>query len=234
MEEQREWSIPQLEILQEHLEYHAQVLDVLENMRTTGPSASKKLPVFTRPPKRKLSTLYGEQAKKQKKMTPEELHQYLKTKETDVSKRVRKKVFNFSPEQILNSNIAVEKLKEGYRQIQRQEATSMCFNLQYGHLLDITFEHYEKEKESGVQTMKWGDWLKQNIGISSTYSRKLRVISRLLRPYVNRFSTVGLPFIEIYSMRKELQEMFSSSEEIRQYWSSQIQHALCVETQSSQ
>jgi superfamily I DNA/RNA helicase len=110
----------------------------------------------------------------------------------------------------------------------------MCFNLQYGHLSDITFEHYEKEKESGVQTMKWGDWLKQNIGISSTYSRKLRVISRLLRPYVNRFSTVGLPFIEIYSMRKELQEMFSSSEEIRQYWSSQIQHALCVETQSSQ
>jgi hypothetical protein len=66
MEEQREWSIPQLEILQEHLEYHAQVLDVLEKMRTAGPSASKKLPVFTRPPKRKLSTLYGEQAKKTK------------------------------------------------------------------------------------------------------------------------------------------------------------------------
>ncbi|CAC5387583.1 unnamed protein product [Mytilus coruscus] len=91
----------------------------------------------------------------------------------------------------------------------------MFFNLQYGHLLDVTFELYAKAKESGLQQQKWDDWLKQNIGISSSYSRKLRDISRLLRPYMPRFSTVGLPFIEVYSMRKELKAMFSYSEEIR-------------------
>ncbi|CAC5387931.1 unnamed protein product [Mytilus coruscus] len=68
-------------------------------------------------------------------------------------------------------------------------------------------------KESGLQQQKWDDWLKQNIGISSSYSRKLRENS--LRPYMPRFSTVGLPFIKVYSMRKELKAMFSYSEEIR-------------------
>ena len=111
-------------------------------------------------------------------------------KETDVSIKVRKDAFDFSPGEITTPYIAVTKLKEGYRQIQRHEATSMFFNLQYGHLLDVTFELYAKEKESGVQNQKWDDWLKQNIGISSSISRKLREISRLLRPYMRKFSTL--------------------------------------------
>ena len=107
----------------------------------------------------------------------------------------------------------------------------MFFNLQYGHLLDITFELYAKEKQSGVQNQKWDDWLKQNIGISSSYSRKLREISRLLRPYMRKFFTVGLPFIEVYSMRKELKAMLTGSEDIRQYWSAKVP-AFQNETQS--
>ena len=164
-------------------------------------------------------------------MTSEELHQYLKIKETDVSIKVRKDAFDFSPGEITTPYIAVTKLKEGYRQIQRHEATSMFFNLQYGHRLDVTFELYAKEKESGVQNQKWDDW-KQNIGISSSISRKLREISRLLRPYMRKFSTLGLPFIEVYSMRKELKAMFTGSEDIRQYWSAHVP-AFQNETQSS-
>jgi hypothetical protein len=236
MSERREWNSFQLEILQDHLNYHAKFYAVLEEMITTGPSSCKKLPDFCPPPKRKLSDLYGQQTKKTKdeEMSPEKLHQYLKSKEINVRQKVRKEVFDFSLEEIPNATTAVTKLKEGYRQIQRQEATSMCFNLQYGRLLDITFELYAKEKESGAQTQNWEDWLKQNIGISPSYSRKLRMIFRLLRPYVKRFSTVGLPFIEVYSMRKDLQAMFSYSDEIVRYWSDCVQPPMCLETQSSQ
>ncbi|MEW8548707.1 MAG: hypothetical protein AB2693_34835 [Candidatus Thiodiazotropha sp.] len=233
MSQRSEWSQEQLSILDANLSYYTTCADIVQRIKTGGPAESKKLPTFPSLPKRKLLSLYGKQAKKQKMMTSEELHQYLITKEIDVSKTVRKEVFDFSPGEITTPNIAVAKLKEGYRQIQRQEATSMCFNLQYGYLLDVTFELYAKEKESGMQTQKWDDWLRQNIGISSSYSRKLREISRLLRPYIRRFSTVGLPFIEVYSMRKELKAMFSCSENIRQYWSAQIQPGLQVETQSS-
>ncbi|XP_063428647.1 uncharacterized protein LOC134711741 [Mytilus trossulus] len=234
MDRQSEWSRDQLSILDENLSYYTTCADIVNRIHTGGPAESKKLPKFPPLPKRKLLSLYGEQAKKRKMMTPEDLHQYLKTKEIDVTKTVRKEVFFFSASDITTPNIAVVKLLEGYRQIQRQEATSMCFNLQYGHLLDVTFELYAKEKESGLQQQKWDDWLKQNIGVSSSYSRKLREISRLLRPYMPRFSTVGLPFIEVYSMRKELKAMFSYSEEIRQYWSTQNQPIIHVETQSSQ
>lgn len=234
MEQQSKWSHEQLSILDNHISHYLTCADIVERIKKGGPAESKKLPAFPSLPKRKLSSLYGEPAKKQKMMAPEEFHQYLQTKEVDVSQTVRKEVFDFSPEEIVTSNIAVAKLKEGFRQIQRQEATSMCFNLQYGCLLDVTFKLYTKEKESGAQTQKWGDWLRQHIGISPSYSGKLRAIFRLLRPYTKRFSTVGLPFIEVYSMRNELKAMFSFSEEIRQYWSVSIQPPMQFETHSSQ
>lgn len=234
MDQQSEWSRDQLSILDENLSYYTTCADIIKRIRAGGPAESEKLPKFPPLPKRKLSSLYGDQAKKRKMMTPVELHQYLMTKEIDVSKTARKEVFIFSASDITTPNVAIDKLKDGYRQIQRQEATSMYFNLQYGYLLDVTFECYMREKESGLQVLKWDDWLKQNIGISSSYSRKLREISRLLRPYMLRFSTVGIPFIEVYSMRKELKEMFLYNEEIRQYWSTPNQPPIQVETQSSQ
>jgi len=230
--EKMSWSQEQKAILVENHSYFTTCADIVKRIADAGPAESKHLPAFPSPPKRKMSSLYGDKPKKQK-MTLEELHQYLLRNQVDVSKTVRKEVFTFSPEEILSSNFAVAKLKEGYRQIQRHAATSMCFSLQYGLLLDVTFKHYMEEKKSGAQTIKWADWLKENIGISAPYSRKLRQISRLLRPYMSRFSTVGLPFSEVYSMIKELKKMFASSEEIRMYWTTAVQ-PICVETQNSQ
>ena len=235
MDQQPVWSMDQQSILDEHISYHNNCAEIFKKIRTGGPTESKTLPKLPPLPKRKLASLYGEPpAKKRKMMTPEELHQHLQTKEVDVSKTTRKEAFIFNPSDVSTADVAVAKLKEGYRQIQRQDATSMFFNLQYGHLLDVAFEMYAKEKECGKQQHKWDDWLKANVGISSSYSRKLREISRLLRPYMGRFSTVGLPFIEVYSMRKELKDMFSHSEEIRQYWSNPSQPPVQTETQSSQ
>ena len=235
MAQQSVWNQEQLSILDENLSYYTTCAHIVNRMKTEGPTESKKLPAFPAPPKRKLSSLYGEQSKKQKKiMSSEELHLYLISKQIDVSQSIRKEVFIFSPEDITTPEIAVTKLKDGYRQIQRQEATTMCFNLQYGHLLDVTFELYLKEKDSGLQHQKWDEWLKENVGISPSYSRKLREISRLLRPYMQRFSTVGLSFIEVYTMRKELKAMFSCNEEIRLYWSTPVQPAMTIETQPSQ
>jgi len=231
--EKMSWSQEQKAILDENHYYFKTCADIIKRIADAGPAESKHVPAFPSPPKRKMSSLYGDKPKKQK-MTLEELHQYLIRNQVDVSKTVRKEVFEFSPEEIKTTNFAIEKLQEGYRQIQRHDATSMCFNLQYGALLDVAFELHAKEKDSGVQTIKWDDWLKKYVGISSSYSRKMRVISRLLKPYVVRFSSVGLPFIEIYSLRKELKDMLSSSEEIRQFWAAPVQPGIQVVTQNSQ
>ena len=156
MDQQSEWSADQQSILSENLYYYSTCVEIVKRMCAEGPTESKNIPKFPSHPKRKLLSLYGEQAKKRKMMTPEELHRYLMTKQVDVSKTVRKEVFAFSASEITSPEIAVGKLQEGYRQIQRQDATSMCFNIQYGHLLDVTFELFQKQKESGQQAQKMG------------------------------------------------------------------------------
>ncbi|CAC5362454.1 unnamed protein product [Mytilus coruscus] len=74
MDRQSEWSRDQLSILDENLSYYTTCADIVKRIHTGGPAESKKLPKFPPLPKRKLLSLYGEQAKKRKMMTPEELH----------------------------------------------------------------------------------------------------------------------------------------------------------------
>jgi len=205
-------------MLEDHLDYHAKFHAVLEEMITTGPSSCKKLPDFCPPPKRKLSALYGPKPKRAKTRTPEDLHKYLKSKLVDASIMVRKDVFAFSIPDITTTDAAVPKLTEGFKQIQRQEATSMIFNLQYGVLLEKTFTLFEKENKNAPFKTKWEDWLKRHISICPSYSRKLRELGRLLNPVINRFGRVGLSFYEVYNMKAEIQAMFESSEEIREFW----------------
>ena len=173
-------------------------------MKHEGPSACKKIPKFPSQPKRKLNELYKTKEKKAKKTrTPEELHEFLKANEMDTQVKVRKEAFFFKLEEINSSNAAIEKLKEGYRQIQRHQATGLFFYVTYGNLLQICYSFYEAEKETGNKTLKWDDWLKTTIGICPSYSRRLREISRLLFPYP-RFSSIGLSFYQIFNMRKEI------------------------------
>ncbi|CAC5386245.1 unnamed protein product [Mytilus coruscus] len=66
MDRQSEWSRDQLSILDENLSYYTTCADIVKRIHTGGPAESKKLPKFPPLPKRKLLSLYGEQAKKTK------------------------------------------------------------------------------------------------------------------------------------------------------------------------
>ena len=88
MFQQSEWSQEQLSILDENLSYYTTCADIVKSMKTGGPAESEKLPTFPSLSKRKLLSLYGKQAKKQKMMTSEELHQYLKSKQNSKKRRL--------------------------------------------------------------------------------------------------------------------------------------------------
>ena len=227
------WTREQRLTLQENLVFHQGMILDLENIQKQGPTG--KLPKLPTRPKRKLANLYGGKTKKAKTtMTPGELHEYLMSKIVDIRMKVRKEVF--FEQNITSLKSAIEKLREGYRQITRQEATSMAFNLNYGCLLELVFKIFEAERKKTNSEQTWDEWLKENVGISSTYSRRLREIARLLEPYKSKFSTVGLSFYEIFNMKKELHAMFDHSEEIRNYWAEKIPSSIAPDftQQSSQ
>ena len=64
---QSEWSQEQLSILDENLSYYTTCADIVKRIKTRGPAESEKLPTFPSLPKRKLLSLYGKQAKKNKR-----------------------------------------------------------------------------------------------------------------------------------------------------------------------
>ena len=214
-----EWNSGQLLTIEDHIQFHNNYIAVLNKMKADGPSQSEKLPKFPTQPKRKLSDLYGQKTKKAKTvMLPNELHEYLKSKMVNVGLKVRKEVFFFNLDDITSSATAIEKLFEGYKQMKKQEATSMGFNLQYGCVLETAFKFFEAEERKGMHNDTWNNWLKTNVGICPSYAWKLREMFRLLKPYMSKFSTVGLSFYEVFSKKAELKSMFESSEQIRNFW----------------
>ena len=184
------WTEEQKLTLDDHINYHKQILSTLNEMKESGPSDQKKLPKLPSAPKRKLKDLYETKGKKTKKTrTPEDLHEYLKSKIVDPRLKVRREVFFFKLDEIQTPTDAILKLKEGYKQIERRQATSIFFYVQYGSLLDATFNVFKAEnsKKHGKDKKQWTEWIKETeIGIRESWDRKLREMFHLLEPYKSK------------------------------------------------
>lgn len=232
------WTREQHLTIEENLDYHTKMLAVINQMKTAGPSDEKKLLKLPSAPKRKLKQLYSETEKKEKKaMTPQELHEYLKSKIVDTTMKTRKEVFFFNALDLKSSTDSIQKLRDGIKQIERHHATTLFFYLQYGSLLCMTFDVHKAEnsKKERNDRKTWVDWLKEHeIGISESMDRKLREMYIILEPYKSRFSTLGLPFFEIIKLKGEIQRMMAHSEEIKGFWSTDCGLVAHENQQSSQ
>jgi len=223
------WSMEQSVIIEENLNFYKRCFDVVNLMKTQGPDPKKKIPKLPAKPQRSLNEVYQPKTKNQKQTrSQQELHDYLISKMIDIKMKIRREVFFFKREEIVSWEFAQKKITEGYRQIKRQNATSMFFNIQYGMLLETAFLAFKAEQTEGrrPRSLSWEEALLSLIDISLSYSKKLREIARLLWPYANRFSRVGISFTELYSMKADLKQMFESSEEIKNYWSDQTERAI--------
>ena len=195
------WSDDARAAINDHQAYHTNMVTFLNQMSVTGPPEK-----FPTQPKSKLKDLIMKKKTKTRKRTPEELHAYLQRNIVNVNKKFNKDVFNFSVEEIKTPAEAMVKLREGYKHIQRQNAQTLLFFIQYGKLLNATFQQHEQARIRGETSVTWGKWLSENIGIHPSYSRKLREIATLLEHYP-LFLTVGLFFNEIYGLKKEIKEL---------------------------
>lgn len=213
---QYSWSDDELKCLDEIQEYHAKMLEVIAQAKMSGP---QNLP---KPPKRKVGDLFREmmgKKKAKKQRSPAELHDYLQKNLVDVSKKIDR---NFFIE--LNPNLAQmeEQLITGYKQIQKQNAQSLLFFLQYGRMLNFCFAIFETEKRQGKHERNWGEFLTQKIGISESYARKLRSLALDIDPHkFPQFLRLGLSFSEIMFLKKDIIQMLNE-ERFREFWQTQI------------
>ena len=118
----------------------------------------------------------------------------------------------------LNKSNMIEQLRKGYQYIERQNAQTIMFYLQLGKLLNQTFSFFQEEKKERKIQGNWDDWLRDQVGISASFARKLRDLVCIIDPSIYpQFVRLGLCFTEIYSLKKQIQEMLSETH-IAEQW----------------
>ena len=110
-------------------------------------------------------------------------------------------------------------LQNGYKIVQQANTKSLQASLQYGKWLNMAFELHQMAKAAGYITCTWTEWIEKTIGISKSYSSKLREIATLLSDY-HQFQNVGLAFAEIYQKRKDIKSMLIVHTDISTFWKS--------------
>ena len=206
------WSNDELKILEEIQVYHARMIVAIADAKSKGPV---ELPIK---PKRNLEDLFkekqGKNKKTKKEMTCSELHNYLQTQLVDVPLGVSRNCFIFSNQTLEEME---EKLK-GYHFVERQYGKSLSFYLQYGNLLNVTFDLFQAKKINGKTKDKWGDWLKNNIGISDSFARKMKDLASIIDSHnFPQFLRLGLSFSEVYRLKNQIQEMLNIPEFAEQW-----------------
>ena len=102
-----------------------------------------------------------------------------------------------------------EKLHYGYKQIQRQNAQTLLFYLQYGKMLITAYTEFKKQKHAGQYKKTWEIFLSESVGISLSYAGKLKHLAFALDPQTYpQFLRLGLSLSEIMSLKKDILKIF--------------------------
>ena len=144
-----------------------------------------------------------------------DLHNYLKqhTVETDKEEVICPKVAENTDLKEITNN-----LSKGYDALKKQNSKTLATSIDYGEWLDLSFEAFRTDKRILPAQGSWKEWLRINVGICESYARKLRTVSRILSKYP-RFKTLGLPFLEVYQRRKQIQNMLKiCNSDVVTYW----------------
>jgi len=203
------WNNSQRMVLQSHREYHCKMNLFIDDLERNGPS-ELTLPVKPRPD---LTTLLGMSTTK--KVFGWELHIYLKQHLVPDLK------LESCPKLSETKDVdSLEKVKDylvkGFLVLQKSSVAALSSSLHFGNWLDHAFKLHQSECWRGRQIDIWSTWLEANVGISDSYARKLRDLSKILNKYT-KFHLINLPFSELYTKRKELEHMLSDPD-IAKLW----------------
>ena len=197
------WSNSNREKIRVHKRYLEEEYKRVDQLDQCGPTREP----WPKKPKFDITTLDGAKARNVKTvLSGEELHQYLVVNcvRSDTVVMPQTPDGGFTSLEMMTGH-----LKAGYSNLRKARNAILGSHIDYGHALNTAFAQHELEKDSGKTKTTWEVWLKDNIGISAPFGRKLRAIATLLQPYP-RFRLLSLSFSEIYSRQKEIKIMLSA------------------------
>ena len=197
-----------MQTIQDHKQYHLDMHDYLEDLEYYGPSVMKP-----KKPKNNLS----ETTKTKERLYGDQLHAYLK----DNCKTIDDKVIPQIPVASSLENVK-ECLVKGKQVLNNLRSKTMAACIDYGSQLNLAFAMYETAvkdaAKEGRRMVPFKQWIVANVGISDGYARKLRRVSEILGQY-RRFRKLGLPFSEVYSRVRDIENLLLSNPVAKQYWS---------------
>ncbi|VDI36463.1 Hypothetical predicted protein [Mytilus galloprovincialis] len=204
MESEQQWTDTQKQFINDYKIYYHNMGLLVNEIDLNGPTG--KMPKLPKKPKHRLSDVYGKVNKK--KMTPQELHQYLADNIADVNRTISREIFTDVYLLVGNESetIIVEKLNKGIRNLKRQDAQTLLIHINFGHYLNLAKAWLENKRKEGRIQQSWATWLKEKTGYSDDHARKLRALAKVLHGY-QQFFYVGLPLNFILGKLKEIEIM---------------------------
>ena len=112
---------------------------------------------------------------------------------------------------------------------ERVDGSILQANYILGSQLNIAKPRFEERKLIDGVTETWGEWVKQNVGLSASYCSKIRDVADLSTKFPRLRNLKGISFTQLYNMRKKIKQLFTN-EDIAQKWSEKMiyEDELCV------
>jgi len=203
------WSDRGLQTLNSHLEYHIQMTEFINTTIRDGPFME-----MPKPPKPSLKSVLVKLKPKQV-LYGAELHKYL------LEHVVDKSPINIDPWTEPKDLDSVKTyLQTCFKNIKQQHAKMFVYFICFGKVLNNAFDYFSVCKLKGnlePPHLTWAEWLKDNVGISRSYSKQLRTVAKDFGVY-NRLCGLGISFSEFMKRKENIRLMFAEFPELDKYW----------------
>lgn len=212
------WNENQRNDLLNHLNYHAKCYEIGCELITNG-STSQPEP---KKPKSKLTDCNSSVPKASTKLTGSDLHNYLVKKlilQNESSSVEMPDVTLI----INNNNTSLNEFKnhliQGLKYVTSKENILFRAYLDLGKWLTAAYTKFDNDKKNKLIEGTWENWLDTHVGISASYSRKLRQMSDILGKYP-MFYNLSTTFNDIFEKINEIKDMLND-QNYANYWSGQ-------------
>jgi len=206
-----QWSLRDITLLNAHLKYHQDMGAYLHQLQQEGPELCEEMP---KKPRGNISSLLNSEKQPSTKLSGQELHEYLLA---NMAAEVSNSQLKWEPTDL---NKIKDTLVLGYQALQQAHSNTFATAIDYGYFLNKAFDYFTFLKDTGKMQpgLTFQHWLKDNVGISDSYARKLRSIAITFFGY-GRFRKLGISFEEFYKRREEIRVMLSLEKDIASFWS---------------
>lgn len=210
----RQWNENELQLINEWITYGQQIVNLCTELKEFGDTSL----AFPRLPKQHIKDLLDGVKLKKPRLGGIELHKYLVSKLVDSHTTAMPTLLFLKADSTLDDMLVY--LKLGFNCISQKNSQILSVYVDYGAWLNVAYTTFDNQKLKGFIKMSWATWLLENVGIRDAYARKLRVLARLCEGYP-RMRKLGIPMNEIYDLRKEISELFTSNtDNCVAYWKS--------------